>query len=158
MSTMTRPNRVRVLMSWPRGLLQRAVTTSARLVGAALLVAIGLIHLALAPNYYLDAKYVGVSFYLLGVGSLLAAAAIMVGVRGAWLVGGLLAVGAFGGLVVSSTVGLPMFTESLSAPWAMLSLALEGLFVVVYLAAAALRRDALLVRVEPSGGSAHAAS
>jgi hypothetical protein len=54
--------RGRLLLAWPRGVIQRAVTGSARLVGAGLLAAIGLIHLVLAPTYYVAAAYVGILF------------------------------------------------------------------------------------------------
>jgi hypothetical protein len=69
----------------------------------------------------------------------------VVGVRGAWILGGLISGSAFAALVVSSTVGLPNFTDSLSAPWAMLSLMLEGSFVAIYAVAAVVRRNLLLV-------------
>jgi hypothetical protein len=47
-------------------------------------------------------------------------------------------------LVASVTVGLPGFTDSLSAPWAALSLLLEGGFVGVYLVLALVRHTPLL--------------
>jgi hypothetical protein len=136
--------RSRRLLAWPRGVIQRTVTGSARLVGAGLLVAIGLIHLALAPTYSSAAAYVGVLFHVAGAAAWASALGIIIGVRGAWLLGGVIAAGAFAALVVSATVGLPHFTDSLSAPWAMLSLMLEGIFVACYAAAAVLRRNLLL--------------
>jgi hypothetical protein len=137
-------SRGRRLLAWPHGVIQRAVTGSARLVGSGLLVAIGLVHLALAPTYYSAAAYVGILFYVACAAAWATALAIIVGLRGAWILGGLIAAGAFAALVVSSTVGLPNFTDSLSAPWAMLSLMLEGIFVAVYAVAAVLRRNLLL--------------
>jgi hypothetical protein len=133
-----------LLLAWPRGLLQRGVTGGARLVGAGLLVAIGLVHLVLAPLYYGAAAYVGVLFLLTCAAAWTAAAAVLAGVRGAWLAGGLIAAGALVALVAAATVGLPGFTDSLSAPWAALSLLLEGGFVGLYLALAVLRRTPLL--------------
>jgi hypothetical protein len=47
----------------------------------------------------------------------------------------------FAGLLLASTVGLPGFMDSLDAPMAMRSLVVEGLFIVLYLAVAAFRRD-----------------
>lgn len=136
--------RHRLLIAWPRGLVQRSLTGGARLVGAGLLVAIGLVHLVLAPQYYGAAAYVGVLFYLTCAAAWTTALAVVAGVRGAWLAGGLIAAGALVALLASVTVGLPGFTDSLSAPWAALSLLLEGGFVGVYLVLALVRRTPLL--------------
>jgi hypothetical protein len=136
--------RSRPLLAWPRGVIQRAVTGSARLVGAGLLAAIGLIHLVLGPTYYVAAAYVGILFYVTCAAAWATALAIVVGLRGAWILGGLIAGSAFAALVVSSTVGLPNFTDSLSAPFAMLSLMLEGSFVAIYAVAVVARRNLLL--------------
>lgn len=134
----------RLLIGWPRGLVRRGLTGGARLVGAGLLVAIGLVHLVLAPLYYGAAAYVGVLFFLTCAATWMAALGVVAGVRGAWLAGSVVAAGALAALVASATVGLPGFAESLSAPWAMLSLLLEGAFVAVYLALAVLRRNLVL--------------
>jgi hypothetical protein len=134
----------RLLITWPRGLVRRGLTGGARLMGAGLLVAIGLVHLVLAPVYYGAAAYVGVLFYLTCAAAWTTAVAVVAGVRGAWLLGGLIAAGALTALVASVTVGLPGFTDSLSAPWAILSLLLEGAFVAVYLVLAVLRRNLVL--------------
>ncbi len=133
-----------LLLSLPDGRGARALSITVRLVGAALLVSIGIIHLVLAPTYYLAAAYVGALFYVTCGVAWLAAAAIVAGVRGAWLVGGATALGAFVALLVSITVGLPGFTDSLAAPYAMLSLVLEAVFVVLYTAVAVARRSLLL--------------
>lgn len=140
-----------VLLPLPGGSAPRITTATARLLGAGLLVAIGLIHLILAPQYYPAAAYVGVLFYATCAAAWLAAAAIAVGVRGAWLVGGLLAAGSFAALFLASTVGLPGFSESLGAPWAVLSLVLEGLFVGLYATLVLLRRNLLLAPPATSG-------
>jgi hypothetical protein len=134
----------RLLITWPRGLVRRGLTGGARLMGAGLLVAIGLVHLVLAPVYYGAAAYVGVLFYLTCAAAWTTAIAVVAGVRGAWLLGGLIAAGALAALVASVSVGLPGFTDSLSAPWAMLSLLLEGAFVAVYVGLALLRRNVVL--------------
>jgi hypothetical protein len=136
--------RHRLLIAWPRGLVRRGLTGGARLLGAGLLVAIGLVHLALAPQYYSAAAYVGVLFYLTCAAAWATALGVVAGVRGAWLAGGLIAAGALVALVASVTVGLPGFTDSLSAPWAALSLPLEGGFVGVYLVLALVRHTPLL--------------
>jgi hypothetical protein len=136
--------RHRLLIAWPRGLVRRGLTGGARLLGAGLLVAIGLVHLALAPQYYGAAAYLGVLFYLTCAAAWTTALGVVAGVRGAWLAGGLIAAGALVALVASVTVGLPGFTDSLSAPWAALSLLLEGGFVGVYLVLALVRHTPLL--------------
>lgn len=136
--------RRRLLLAWPRTLLARTLTGTARLVGAGLLLAIGLVHLVLAPQYYPAAAYIGILFYATVGAAWLTALAILAGVRGAWIMGGLIAAGALVALVLSSTVGLPGFVDSFSAPWAMLSLWLEGVFVVLYLVLLAARRNPLL--------------
>jgi hypothetical protein len=134
----------RLLITWPRGLVRRGLTGGARLMGAGLLVAIGLVHLVLAPVYYGAAAYLGVLFYLTCAAAWTTAIAVVAGVRGAWLLGGLISAGALAALVASVSVGLPGFTDSLSAPWAMLSLLLEGAFVAVYVGLALLRRNVVL--------------
>jgi hypothetical protein len=106
-----------------------------------LLGMIGLIHLVQASTYAVGAPYIGVLFVLACVGSWLAAVTIAAGIRGAWVLGALVAASAFAGLLVASTVGLPGFMDSLDAPMAMRSLVVEGLFIVLYLAVAAFRRD-----------------
>ncbi len=136
--------RPRLLLSLPRGRTERALTGGVRLVGGGLLVAIGLIHLVLAPTYSIAAGYIGALFYVTCAVAWLTAAAVLAGVRGAWLVGAATALGAFVGLLLSITVGLPGFTDSLSAPYAILSLVLEAAFVGLYAAAALARRSLLL--------------
>ena len=133
-----------MILRFSGGVASRAVTGVARLVGAGLLVTIGLIHLVLAPQYMQQATYVGVSFYLTCAVAWVTAAAIVVGVRYAWLAGGVTAAGAFAALLASVTVGLPAFQESLAAPWAYLSLLLEGAFVMIYAVLALARRSAAL--------------
>jgi hypothetical protein len=115
-----------------------------RVAAIGLLVPIGLIHLSLAHAYGLGAAYIGFLFYATFVATLLAAAGIAVGVRGAWIVGLLASAGALGGLVMSATVGLPNFTDSFQAPKAMLSLVLEATFVGLFVIAAAIRPRAVL--------------
>lgn len=151
----TTERRGRLLIAWPHTVIQRAITGSARLVGSGLLAAIGLVHLVLAPAYYSAAAYVGVLFYVTCAAAWSTALAIAIGLRGAWIVGGVIASSAFAALVVSATVGLPNFTDSLSAPWAMLSLMLEGVFVAVYVVAAILRRNLLLESRRPRHHRAH---
>lgn len=98
----------------------RAVTLAVRVVGAALLVAMGAIHLKLWLDGYRDIAWIGPLFLANAVLGVLAAVAVLLspGRRLPWvsLLAGLLAVGTLGGLVLSVTVGLFGFVESLSAP------------------------------------------
>ncbi len=143
--------RHRVLLPVPADGLDRVATAGARLTAAALLVGIGVIHLALAPTYALAAGYVGALFYVTCGAAWLAAAAILAGVRGAWAMGAATALGAAVGLLLSTTVGLPGFTDSLSASYATLSLALEAGVVTLFLLCAVARRS-LLLSVRPRAG------
>jgi hypothetical protein len=144
----------RALLALPSGPLGRSVAGSARLIAAAMLVSIGIIHLVLAPTYYQAAAYVGVLFFATCGVAWLTAAAILVGVRGAWLMGSATALGAGIALMLSATTGLPGFTDSLSAPYATLSLALEAALVLLFGLLVLVRRSVLLT---PRGGG-HASS
>ena len=98
----------------------RALTMSVRVVGAALLVATGWIHLYLWLDGYRDIAWIGPLFLADAVlAGLTALAVLTVPVR--WLpwtalLGGLLEIGTLGGLLLSLTVGLFGFSESLAAP------------------------------------------
>jgi hypothetical protein len=63
--------------------------------------------------------------------------------RGSWILGLLVSVGAVAGLVTAATIGLPSFTDSFQAPNAMSSLLLEGAFVVLFAVGAAIRPAAV---------------
>jgi hypothetical protein len=130
-------------LDWPPGLGARVLTGVGRGAAVVLLGLIGLIHLVQASLYAQGAPYIGVLFSLACVGSWLAALSIAVGIRGAWVLGALVAAGTFAGLLVAATVGLPGFMDSLDAPMAMRSLVVEALFIVLYVAVAAFRRDPL---------------
>jgi len=134
----------RVLVAVPHSVTGRAVTGGARLVGAGLLVSIGLIHLSLAPLYSQASAFVGLSFYAAFAASLVAAVGVVAGLRGAWVFGGLVSAGALLALAASITIGFFGFMDSLDAPWATLSLRLEAAFVGLYLVLAAIRRNVFL--------------
>lgn len=133
----------RLTVNWPERHAPRALTLGLRVVGAVLLVFVGLIHLSLAPDYYLQAQYIGVLFYVNCVASWLTAALILVGIRGVWILGALIAAGAGVALTVAATVGLPSFTDMFSAPHAEQSLVVEALFLVTYAVGVATRRSPL---------------
>jgi hypothetical protein len=118
---------------------------SGRLEGTAiaLILVVGFIHLLDAPGSFDEAAYKGVLFLLNPVGALIAAIGIY---RGAWswgwILGLVVAGGAFVGYVISRTVGLPglppdVWFEELGV----LSLVVEAAFVVVFVVAASRRKQ-----------------
>ena len=116
----------------------RGALVPAGLVGAgiSLIVVVGLIHLINSPEDLAEGSYTGLLYLANFFGALVAAVGIYRGSRWGWALGFLVAAGAFGGYVISRTVGLPglpVETEWLE-PLGVLSLLVEGLFVGVYLA------------------------
>ena len=119
----------RMLLRKP-GMLQSGIARAAVLVlaaiGAGFLVWSGVIHLMLWSDGYKDISVIGPLFLVQGIASIVIAVAI---VAFRWLA--LLAAGAVAGvatavgLLLSVDVGLFGFTESLSVPYAELSLAVE---------------------------------
>ena len=104
--------------------------------GISLIVIVGLIHLINSPGDLEEGAYTGVLYLANFVGALAAAVGIYWGKRWGWVLGLLVAGGAFAGYVISRTVGLPglpVETEWLE-PLGVLSLVVEDLFVGVYLA------------------------
>jgi uncharacterized membrane protein YfcA len=125
----------------------RGTTTSERLVGAgiSLIVIVGLIHLINSPEDLAEGSYTGVLYLANFVGALIAAVDIYRGSRWGWVLGLLVAAGAFAGYLVSRTVGLPGLPveEEWLEPLGVLSLIVEALYVGVY----------LTVFARPTGGS-----
>ena len=108
----------------------RVWTTS----GVALIAAVGLIHLILAPEYFEFATYLGLLFVANFLGAVLCALGIFRGAGWAWALGTLVAGGAFIMYVVSRVHGLPGLPESEREwldPLGILSLILEGLFIAL---------------------------
>jgi len=104
--------------------------------GISLIVVVGLIHLINSPGGLEEGSYTGLLYLANSFGALAAAAGIYRGKRWGWALGLLVTGGAFAGYVISCTVGLPglpVETEWLE-PLGVLSLAVEALFVGVYLA------------------------
>jgi hypothetical protein len=138
-------NRERVIQFLLRrpGALQSRVARAAVLVlaavGAAFLVWSGVIHLELWADGYRDISVIGPLFLVQGIASIVLAVAI-VALR--WLA--LLAAGAVAGLatavglLLTVYVGLFGYTESLTVPYAVLSLAVEFTAAFVLLVAAVL--------------------
>src|SRR5829696_5788990 len=105
-------------------------TAPAGLVGAgiALIAVVGLIHMIDAPEDLEEGSYLGFLFVANFLGALVAAAGIYRGNRWGWVIGLLLAGGAFAGYVISRTAGLaglPAEEEWLE-PLGVLSLVVEA--------------------------------
>src|ERR1700746_1837668 len=140
-----------------RFLLRRPVALQSRIArwtvlaltgtGAGFLVWSGVIHLQLWSDGYKDISVIGPLFLVQGIASIVVAVAI---VAFRWLA--LLAVGAATGvatavgLLLSVNFGLFGYTESLSVPYAVLSLAVEFTAAFVLLAGACLLALAAPVR------------
>jgi hypothetical protein len=110
----------------------------AGLVGAGitLIAVVGLIHLIDAPEDLEEGSYLGFLFLANFLGALVAAAGIYRGYRWGWVIGLLVAGGAFAGYVISRTAGLPGLPaeEEWLEPLGVLSLVVETLFVGIFLA------------------------
>ena len=118
-------------------------TFLARWVGIALIIVIGLIHLITTSHHFEAASYLGWLFLANFAGSLVAAVGIYRGASWGWLLAVLIAVVSFVAFLISRTVGLPgtggEFVGRWNA-WGIVSLIVEALFVVLYLAATTVRR------------------
>ena len=125
----------------------RDTTVSDTLVGAgiSLIVIVGLIHLINSPEDLVAGSYTGLLYLANFVGAITAAISIYRGRSWGWVLGLLVAAGAFAGYVVSRTVGLPGLPveEEWLEPLGVLSLVVEALFVGVF----------LTVFAPPKGGS-----
>jgi hypothetical protein len=123
-------------------------------IGAGFLVWSGVIHLDLWADGYKDISVIGPLFLVQGIASILLAVAIVAFRWLALLVAGALAGLATGAdLLLSVYVGLFGYTESLTVPYAVLSLAVEFTAAFVLLAAAV-----LLALGAPARAAATAAS
>jgi hypothetical protein len=103
--------------------------------GILLIMVVGLIHLVEAPEHLEEATYVGVLFFINVLFAFVSAFGIYRGTQWGWVLGILVAGGAFVMYVVSRTIGLPGLAEDVGnwlEPAGILSLIVEGLFVLVY--------------------------
>jgi 4-amino-4-deoxy-L-arabinose transferase-like glycosyltransferase len=109
------------------------------LLGAVALLALtGLIHAIEAHDYFQEQTYVGVLFVLNAVGAAVAVAGLLRRApRWAWLLGILVAGGAFVAFILARTTGLPSFKESDWEPLGIASLAIEAGFCLIALRALA---------------------
>jgi hypothetical protein len=121
----------------PVGHAPLTVTVPVRLVGAALLLATGGIHLYLWQSGYKDISVIGPSFMADVVLSVLAALAVLAAPR-RWLswicaLAGLFELGTLGALLLSLTVGLFGFIESWSAQLVVPTIVVEAAgFLVLF--------------------------
>ena len=111
-------------------------THSLRMVAVVAIVATGLIHLATARDSFGEATYKGLLFVANGVGALVAAVGVYRDrAYWGWLLGALVAGGAFLGYVISRTVGLPGLPAEPDAwfePLGVASLVAEAVFLIVF--------------------------
>ena len=104
------------------------------LAGAALIAAVGLIHLLEAPEELEEISYLGLLFLANFGAAVVAAIRIYRNDRWGWGLGALVAGGTFAGYVISCTIGLPgLPIEDWLDPVGVLSLVIEGLFIGLYL-------------------------
>src|ERR1700730_15091720 len=119
---------------------------SHKIVAMVAIVATGLIHLATARDAFGEATYKGLLFVANGVGALVAAVGVYRDrAYWGWLLGALVAGGAFLGYVHSRTVGLPGLPAEPDAwlePLGVASLVCEGLFIILFVVAQQGRTDA----------------
>jgi hypothetical protein len=115
------------------------VATLGAVVGAALLACSSAIHLHLWWDGYRSIPTIGPLFLVQGIVGIALAVGVVVLRRPCALAGGaLFALGTMGGLLASVNVGLFGFRDSLSAPWAVESLALEAVAAGALAVAAAM--------------------
>ncbi|MGY2128584.1 hypothetical protein [Blastococcus sp. SYSU DS0617] len=112
-----------------------AAATVLRVVGAALLVAVAVIHGYLWRQGYRDIDVIGPAFLLQTVLGVLGAAAVLLAPRRllpwAAAAGAAFALGSLAALILSTTVGLFGFVESTLAPYWWTSFWVEAAAVVV---------------------------
>jgi hypothetical protein len=99
------------------------------------IVATGLIHLVTARDSFGEATYKGLLFVANGVGALVAAVGVYRDRNWGWLLGALVAGGAFLGYVISRTAGLPGLPAEPDAwfePLGVASLVAEAVFLIVF--------------------------
>ncbi|GHI09424.1 hypothetical protein AQI88_37830 [Streptomyces cellostaticus] len=101
-------------------------------------VANTVLHTLLIPEHLEEMFYIGLLFAVGSAVMLVVAVALVVRKRplAAWLTGVLVSLGMIVGFALSRTVGLPggYYEDTWDAPYGPLSLLVEGLFVVAFLA------------------------
>jgi hypothetical protein len=108
---------------------------SLKIVAVVAIVATGFIHLGTARDAFGEATYKGLLFVANGVGALAAAVGVYRDRDWGWLLGALVAGGAFLGYVLSRTVGLPGLPAEPDAwlePLGIASLVAEMVFLLAF--------------------------
>jgi len=101
--------------------------------GAVLILVSGLIHLVLSPEHFEEATYLGRLFLVDFAGAAVAAWGIYRGQRWGWLLGAVVALGAFVAYLIDGTLGLPgVEGHHFLEPVGVIAKAVEGLFLVLY--------------------------
>src|SRR5215208_3994804 len=104
-----------------------------RIAGVALISLTALIHLLVTPEYFGFAAYLGLLIFANFAGSIVSAVGIYQGREWGWVLGVVMAAGAFVAYVESRTLGLPGLPswEPFTEPPGMISLLVEGIFLGV---------------------------
>src|SRR4051812_5927730 len=110
------------------------------LAAAALLAITGMIHLVEAPEYLSERTFVGVLFILNAIGCAVAIVGVLRGAAWGWWLGALVTAGAFVSFILSRTVGFFGFKEEEWEGLGLVSLVVEGAFVLLTAYAARARR------------------
>jgi hypothetical protein len=106
--------------------------STATLVGVGSILVAGLIHLILTPEHFEEATYLGLLFLANFAGSAVAAFGIFRGQRWGWVLGVVVAGGAYVLYIASGTLGLPgMEPQSLLEPLGVVAKVVEALFLVL---------------------------
>lgn len=116
--------------------MDHGLPTTLRRGAAVALFATAAVHVAIVGEYFREACYLGLLFVLGAVASV--AAGVRLWQRRdvlAWVVGALVCTGMFAGFVLSRTVGLPGFHEEEWEFSGLVTLALEGGFFALFVAA-----------------------
>ena len=100
--------------------------------GILLILITGVIHLIRAPHKFEEATYVGILFVANAIGAAVSALGIYLQRAWAWHLGALIAAGAFVSFFLRRTVGLPIMGEEEWNTIGILSLIVEGGFVLIY--------------------------
>lgn len=97
-----------------------------------LIVQIGMLHILTAQKEYEEAAYMGYLFAANFFGALIAAWGIYHRWLWGWMLGFVISVGSIAGYIWSRTLGMPkMNVEEWSSPYGIVSLALEGAFILL---------------------------
>jgi hypothetical protein len=110
---------------------RRRLSKATRGASAALLIAIAVIHAASFSGHLQEATWLGVLFIALIAGCLVAAAALLRGLRVAWLLALASALAPLVGYLLITSVGIGGIRESFAQPLGPLSVAIEAALVPI---------------------------